>query len=385
MFILCTYCDQERWVSAFEPLLYPTGFCFYRPFSYVGRYFVPQQLGEQLADKSQATSLLSQTSWNEGFFGLRFKDPSAPEFLPRFVPLRRVSLTAVEAEESVSLYFRLGGFVIPELHNGHRTLPSLDISAVVGDVAATKLFIHLRQEERTIATSWKISDGFPNNFWEAVEGALSAPAAQKSKGTVLLRLSRVSKRSESLPLDIKEIDKARHLSGCRVQEAGVYDLHLNYYRIMRSGEDYSGHAQVFCLTNTREEVQASRRAIPIIGNYRAEDLWVSPLEATQGPIQIAIEPCDTPEYPPVTVDQALAKMIGLKIPILVESRQWPRSRIVDLIWSCGSFAAAVILYHYYTRALDALQKVLLIGITTCLSVAVTTLKDVLTKKKGTLR
>jgi len=379
VFILTTYADQQRWVSAFEPLLYPTGFSFYRPFSYVPHYIVPSQLAGQLADTSQSESLLSQSKWNDGYFGLRFKEAAASDFLSKFVPLRRVSLTAVEAGESISLYFRLGNFVVPELRDGKKHLPTLDVSRVVGDVAATKLFIDLDQAERDIAMKWQTSETFPDGLWDSIEGALSPPAIEKAKGTVLLRLTRVSNRGADTLRAIEEIDKLRHMWGCRLRVGEVYDLHFNYYRIGRSGKDVSFGSQRFCITNARDEVQASRRTIPITGNYRAEDVWVSPLEPTQGPVQISFEPCSA-DLLGVT-DPAEARMIGVKIPVTFASQTWPASRKWNLALFVLFGILACYLYHRYGYASDNVRKVLLLCIATSVSVAVTALKDFLLNQK----
>jgi hypothetical protein len=88
MFILCTFIDGQRWESGLEPLLYPTGVSFYRPFSYRREYFLPEQIADQLIDPSQCRSLL-RTSWNEGFFGVRFRDPAHGEFYLSLFPSGR--------------------------------------------------------------------------------------------------------------------------------------------------------------------------------------------------------------------------------------------------------------------------------------------------------
>jgi hypothetical protein len=106
MFALCVYADRERWVSGLEPLLYPTGVSFYRAFSYRAEYFAPVQLAEQLADTHQRQALLSEPNWNNGYFGLRFRDDASPDYLPRFVPLRRVTLDDVEIRDGINLVLR---------------------------------------------------------------------------------------------------------------------------------------------------------------------------------------------------------------------------------------------------------------------------------------
>jgi hypothetical protein len=142
MFLLCTYADSERWLSGIEPMLYPTGMTFYRPFSYKQRYFEPETLAEQLTDPSQSGSLVKNATWNEGFFVIRFSDQTEVDFLSLFIPLRRVSLAKVERADGFNLYFHLGPFVKPEYSQALRTsiLPKFDLTSSVTSVSATKLY-----------------------------------------------------------------------------------------------------------------------------------------------------------------------------------------------------------------------------------------------------
>src|SRR5262249_35560547 len=150
-----TYVDSERWPSAIEPLLYPSGFTFYRPFSYRREYFVPEQLADQLADPTQVRSLLRTPSWNDAIFGVRFSVNSDPDFRPFFVPLRRIKLISCERVDALSIRFNLGDFVEPgPLQNGQRCLPKLDLTRAIGDVGDVKLFLQLSEPQREETKAW---------------------------------------------------------------------------------------------------------------------------------------------------------------------------------------------------------------------------------------
>ncbi|MCI0562635.1 MAG: hypothetical protein MN733_29500, partial [Nitrososphaera sp.] len=169
MFLLCTYLDSDRWESGLEPLLYPTGMSFYRPFSYRQTYFHPGQLADQLTEPTQRNSLLA-TKWNEGFFGVRFRDTTQPEFLSVFVPLRKVELVNVDASDQINLAFRLGQYVKPRAPStgSPALLPTMDLTPILTDVTSIKLFIGLRDTDKAVTSAWKTDEQFPSGMWDAL-------------------------------------------------------------------------------------------------------------------------------------------------------------------------------------------------------------------------
>src|SRR5439155_14139665 len=118
-----------------------------------------------------------------------------------------------------------------------------------------------------------------------------------------------------------------------------------------------------------------RRSIQIVGNYRAEEMWVSPVVWTQGAIQLAIEPTKLGGTPAV-VDQLESKTVGLKIPVLVQRHRWTAARWVNLVLVLVAIVVFVFCVKRYSAGLpDAEQKVYLIIIAATVSLFATSLKD----------
>src|SRR5690348_15927161 len=189
MFLLCTYIDNDRWPSAFEPLLYPTGVSFYRPFSYRKEYFVPDQLAEQLSDPTQVTTLIKTPTWNDVIFGIRFREQTDPDFRPVFIPLRKVHLVASERQDELNISFALGDFIEPLMASkgNPKRLPSLDLTSSVS-VSDVKLFLQLTEPQVQETKKWSFRSSFPQDFWDAFVNSLSAVARQKVRDATILRL-----------------------------------------------------------------------------------------------------------------------------------------------------------------------------------------------------
>jgi hypothetical protein len=382
MFLLCTYVDSERWTSAIEPLLYPSGVTFYRPFSYRREYFLPEQLADQLADPSQVRSLLRTPSWNDAIFGVRFRVNSDPDFRPFFVPLRRIKLISSERADELNIRFNLGDFVEPgPLQNGQRHLPRLDLTPVVRDVGDLKLFLQLSEPQRQETRAWSFARSFPHEFWDAFVNSLSGVVRQQLKDTVILRLEGLRLRGQNAPLAPEEIDHERSTKGYRLRQGTTYDVQLYYRRLVEKGTNAPPVEHCFTLTNPAEEVQASRKSVRIMGNYRAEEIWIHPLVGKPGPIELAFEPAKS-EEPAQIVDQAISKMIGLKIPVLAKTKLLTVPRAVNLVLSLLSVAA--ILYslrlYFYASPSDSTKRILELFIAAFASLAITSLKDLFIQK-----
>jgi len=381
MFLLCTYADSERWLSGIEPMLYPTGMTFYRPFSYKQRYFEPETLAEQLTDPSQSESLVKNTTWNEGFFGIRFSEKTEDNFLPLFVPLRRVSLAKVERADGFNLYFHLGPFVAPVYSEALRLsiLPKFNLTSSVSNVSATKLFILLRDTEKSIAAKWSLSEEFPSDYWEVFEKSLSKAALAKMRNTVLLRLVSLKKRGEITRLNPSTIDDTKNTLGYCLSQGSAYDLSVSYTRLIEPGAERPPVSHQFTLTNSAEEIQASRRYIQIVGNYRSEEIWISPKIAAPGPIPITLEPCEI-SAPNSPVDQTTSKIAGLRVLTFIRPKRWTAERWWNLVLALLSMVASYFVFRLYSRAGDSSQKVILALMTAFISLSIASLKDVIIRK-----
>lgn len=376
MFILCTYIDGPRWQSAFEPLLYPTGMSFYRPFSYKREYFHPVQVADQLTDPSQRRSLL-ETTWNEGFFGLRFRDPAYPEFLPLFIPLRKVTMLHVEASDQINASFKLGPYVSPILttvDEKEYILPHLELGSILTDLGETTLLIVLPDSHKGITSNWNLNSNFPPGMWEALERSVSPAARANIYSTLLLRLVRLRQRGKAEPLTLSEIDSTSHIWGFRLQENRAYDVLLTYFRLKQKPDTEAPPIEHhYCLSNPPEEVLAARRVIQINANYRNEELWISPKTAGAGPIQLAFEPCQIGDMK--IADQKVSKTIGLKFPVLVEPEHWPQKRIVDLVifLLCLVLCGVVVKYAGWSKISQSVSLVLIAAL---VSVALNSFKNI---------
>jgi hypothetical protein len=375
MFALSTYVDQERWPSAFEPLLYPTGISFYRSFSYTPDYFEPEQLAGQFRDSRLLSGLISQPT----VFGLRFSKDSGEPFTRQFIPLRMVSLSEVRVSDSIDFRFKLGPYVTPEFRQASEppSLPKLDLSTQLADPAKVRLFIQLSDAHVAEMNKWKLSDVRPDNYWPAIARELSDFAYQKVRGALLLTLESMKERGSETILQGTELQNK--VFGYQLKQGNVYDLVLRHHRVLRRG-DKIPLAHVFRITNPESELSASRRLIFILGNYRAADIWVSPLAPTPGQIEIGIEPrsIDSPEKP---VDPGESRAIGIQVPVSVERRFWTRARMVNLIALVGSAVAAFILIWAQRRGITEDTRKAFIGIyATCAAVFLGALKDFIADK-----
>lgn len=374
MFLLSTYVDSERWASALEPLLYPSGLSFYRPFSYRTEYFHPSGIATELANPASCEKLLADSDWNQGWFGIRFGKQSTPEFQKIFVPLRRVTLVAAERFDEINLNFKLGQYIVPTGEGPD--LPTLELTGILDDLSATKLFIKLDERVSAIASKWKDSDPFPVGFWRALERQFSPEVAEKLHNALILRLSTVQKRGDAAPLKTKSLDAKGSTWGYELRQGAAYDVILTHYRLKKKGGPVATVEHQFRLVNPPEEMAASRRYIGLLGNYRADALWISPLIAGPGPIEIAIEPRRL-NAPDEIVDPTTDKAIGLRVPTLVKPKRWNKKRYLNSGTTVVASLLGLFFYRLYvdSTTTDDSRKLLLALMAIVASLAISAFKD----------
>jgi hypothetical protein len=261
-----------------------------------------------------------------------------------------------------------------------KVLPSLDIAEAVPSLTETKLFIHLTEAQRAAAAAWNLQQGFPEYFWDALTRALSPVALERSQNTVLLRLSSLTERGSAKELAPTIVDPRYKAKGYRLQELTTYDLNLSYYRLVQQANNAPPVGHQYSVTNPADELQVSRRNIHIVGNYRAEKIWIAPLKPAQGPIEIAVEPTRVGQ-PDFVEDQTAAKTVGLKLPALIRGRRWPGTRIVNLVLFLVTAAASGYMLWRYFCADESTQKMILVIVASLIAVSINALKDVLLLKR----
>ena len=74
-------------------------------------------------------------------------------------------------------------------------------------------------------------------------------------------------------------------------------------------------------------------------------------------------------------------MVPLRVPIVVDSMNWPTSRKANLAIAILSAVAALATWHGYLGTDEGTQKVLLVLIAAFVSLAVNGAKDVIAYKK----
>jgi hypothetical protein len=256
-------------------------------------------------------------------------------------------------------------------------LPCLDLSTQLSDLTKVRLFLQLGDGHAAEVNKWKLSNMRPDNYWPAIARELSDFAYNKVKGALLLALESMRERGSGTPLPPTELgDK---ILGYQLKQGSVYDLVLRHHRILRRG-DKVPLAHAFKVTNPESELATSRRLIFILGNYRAADIWVSPLNPTPGQIEIGIEPrnISAPDKP---VDPGEEKVIGVQIPVSVKRRFWTKTRFVNLLAIVVSLIAAAILLWVQNHGIsDDMRKAFIGFYATCASVFLAALKDFIANK-----
>jgi hypothetical protein len=290
-----------------------------------------------------------------------------------------VSLSDVRVSDSIDLRFNLGKYVVPEFRQGADlpSLPNLDLSSLLNDLSKVRLFMQLNDAHLAAANKWKLSDARPDNYWSAITRELSDTAYARVRGALLLTLESMKARGSDVSLEPTELQNK--MVGYQLKQGGVYDLVLRHHRILQRG-DRVPLTPAFKITNPALELATSRRLIFVSGNYRAADIWISPLSPTPSNIEIAIEPRNIAE-PEKPVDPGVEKVIGVQIPILVKGRFWTRPRIVNLLAILGSIVAIVLLMWAQHRGISDDTRKAFIGIyATCASVFLAALKDFIASK-----
>ena len=356
MFVLSAFADRPYWASCLEPLLYPSGCSFYRPFSYREDY-VAEPLRSELKDDARLDAFLSDARRNIGIFGIRFKDESEPEYRGQFIPLRKVSLTNVQVSNTYQLSFKIGEYVMltPNL-----TFHSIGLDDIIDySKPEDTLLFEIPQTKVVGFGSLAYESVLSSPLWDrlAEDQRLSPMARRNFLGTIVLRLIQISERGEISPLlaDSLEPQARRKIYGFKLESNKTYDLDLAYDRILTKGENLPPDASKmpeatsfdFAFRSPTEHFDIAQDRVAITGNYRRQTIWVEPKVGRPGPIAldwIGVKKTDKDSM----ADPKIDKILPLHVPVLARDQKWPRERILyAIIVSVSVIGALTALYLAY--------------------------------------
>ncbi|HKO60735.1 MAG TPA: hypothetical protein VJV03_06205 [Pyrinomonadaceae bacterium] len=345
---MCTYANGPYWRSAIEPLLYPSGCSFYRPFSY-RREYLSDSLSAAFATANERKRFLSDEDRCQGIFGLSFNSTEGKAFYESFIPLRIVTLTDIQGTDEYHLFFRLGPYVKLE---ETKKLRRLSLSGLVDfDKPTTRLMIDISatgplfKEATTLLKGNAPHSELPTGFWDSLikDESVSTKAKQNFDGATILRLLEVRERGESRQLeptllkrklDLREIREnrtsTRLVYGFDLQAETVYDIQLAYSRLLPRGKESEHQVGAYKFASPAEHYEVSKLQIPITGNYRYEGIWIRPKKGQPAPTTLdwvgtsVLKKGDNQEQ----ADPNSQKIIGLQIPILNHYTFWTTERII---------------------------------------------------------
>lgn len=357
MFVLCAFADRQYWASCLEPLLYPSGCSFYRPFSYREDY-VAEPLRSELKDDARLDAFLSDARRNIGIFGIRFKDETEPEYRGQFIPLRAVSLTNVQVSNTYQLSFKIGDYVklTPNL-----TFHSIGLDGIIDySKPEDTLLFEIPQTKVVGFASLAYEPILSSPLWDklADDQGLSLVARRNFLGTIVLRLIQINERGETSPLlgDSLEPQARRKMYGFKLESNKTYDLDLAYDRILTKGETLPPDAGKlpevtsfdFAFRSPTEHFDIAQDRMAITGNYRRQTIWVEPKVGRPGPIfldWIGVKKTDKDSM----ADPKIDKILPLHVPVLAREQKWPRERILyATVVAVSIIGALTALYFAYT-------------------------------------
>lgn len=332
MFMLCAFADKMYWASCIEPLLYPKGCSFYRPFSYREDYISPSLLSV-FKDINQLEKLLPIESWNNGIFCIRFRDESEPKYRGIFIPLRLITLTNVNVTDTIQVNFRLGGYV---RLSPQRKLRAFSLDGIVDyKKEEYMLLIDIPPNKTERINSLEYQPDFPAGLWDSLaeDESLSPIAKENFTGTAVLRLVQISERGEITPLSPKLIRKDKKdlgVYGFELRSGNLYDFDFAYSRIIAPKESIQQIQFDYSFNSPIAHLDVSRDRIVITGNYRREPIWIRPKVGLPGPTFLEWIGMNKTEKG-IAADPSRDKILDFRLPVKLLYRFWSRERIINSV------------------------------------------------------
>ncbi len=347
---MSTIADGPYWPSALEPLVYPIGCSFYRPFSYQKEYVDPVLL-DVLKDPNQLSTFLSDEHRNRGVFGVRLRgkttegaedSENTDKYLKTFIPLRWVKLTNVYIMDSVQLSLTLGEYIGLK----DRKFQPIALEGII-DFTKPETMLMVEISGETMKSFVSLAEP-PDGLWKrlADDESLSPKARENFRGSTLLRLGKVTERGSTTPLTPTSLEPGRkdQIYGFTLRTEKVYDFELDYNRIFGPGEAQDPFLYDYKFGGPTEHFAVSRETLRITGNYRTELVWVQPKVAQPASVLLEWDGVKRTDKGPIA-DPRTDKIMPLRVPVISVAHFWSRDRIVDGIVTLMSFIAMAFCFY----------------------------------------
>lgn len=343
MFLLCTNGDGKYFKSGLAPLLYPTGCSFYRPFSYQEQWIQTEfsRTLNQGYDENQLIDFYFSQGRNIGFLGFRF---TAPGYINKFIPLRRVELISVPVtDDKIHIEFKLGNFISL---TPHHTLQVIDLDTTFNRVFPENILLaEVPKGKEGTFLNLPNQKEFPSGLWDSLasDAALPPTAQDNFKETTVIRLVSISGSDEVSELTPQKLNDTSTVYGFELKRDQQYNFKLSYSRIYDPADANRSLVFDFLFTSSPQIYEVTRTRLEVTGNYRMETIGVTPLLGRADPT--LIEWVGTKKTDIALLPGADDKVIGIQIPVKNVEPKWTSARMRDLI--CGSLLLGAALCSFY--------------------------------------
>lgn len=338
MFCMAAYADGPYWKSCLEVMCCPSGYSFYRPFSF-RREYLSQDLQNMIAEPNQVKKNIRLPSWNVGFVGMRFRSAN---FRNKFVPLRKVTITSILEQDKVQVFFRLGDYVC---HVQESLVLELDDIIDLSKPEIT-LFFSVPVDNVPTLQDISLSKQMPSKLWECLmsPGEISPEAQENFLNTLVLRFCGYRLHGTSNTLPPKKIESGGErgdVFGSKLVQWKCYDFALHYSRIMRAGEASSDiPACQYEWIPQGDKLKVAQSVIPVTGNYRMESIWADVQKSSPAPIELRFIPISRGTEQTETSSSEI-KSFELRVLALTVTNLWAWRRIVILLVILATLVATI--------------------------------------------
>lgn len=322
MIVISTITNGPYWRSSFEPMLYPTGISFYRPFSYREQWIAPQIFAELQGPNFSVKKWIKSNS--EGFFCIRFTG----DLVKRLIPVRRVELTHISPGPPIHVYYRLKEFV------NYQQVPFPRVFDLTGTaVTNEQLFFNL--PDAMFADVPMAAADADDAVWNRILTEFSNPQASypfnQGNPTFFPRLSAVYDQTSALtPARIGSSPIRGPIYGFALPEKGLNELKLVHLLRTAAAEQAAAEFS-YSISAENPGLEFQNREIGIQGAYREHSVQVSAPAKSEAPFFVEWKS---------TSNVANLELPKLKVPLLVSERWW-------VPWLQGGYVLVLAVLAYF--------------------------------------